>query len=111
VVLNSSEQFIFSKGFISPLTTTTTTISTTTTTRTTTTSTTTTTTTTTIFLSATADNSQNYVLEYESDEVRCGRPTDSGYIVGGKEAKRGAFPFAALLGYKIGKLRIKMLPN
>ncbi len=36
----------------------------------------------------------------KSDTFECGSDVSSGFITGGQEAKRGQFPFAALLGYE-----------
>ena len=36
----------------------------------------------------------------KSDSFDCGVDTSSGFVTGGQDAKRGQFPFAALLGYE-----------
>ena len=36
----------------------------------------------------------------KSDASECGSDISSGFITGGHDAKRGQYPFAALLGYK-----------
>ena len=35
----------------------------------------------------------------DADNLECGYRTSVGYIIGGETAKRGEFPFTALLGY------------
>ena len=40
----------------------------------------------------------------DPDELECGYRTSVGYIIGGETAKRGEFPFTALIGY--GGLRV-----
>ena len=42
----------------------------------------------------------------DPDELECGYRTSVGYIIGGETAKRGEFPFTALIGY--GGLRVSV---
>jgi len=44
--------------------------------------------------------SQEQEDENIEEDTTCGFGLESGYIVGGLDAKRGAYPFMALLGYK-----------
>ena len=39
------------------------------------------------------------LVEHEEEEF-CGLNNGVGFVVGGQDAKRGAFPFVALLGYR-----------
>ena len=45
----------------------------------------------------------------DPDELECGYRTSVGYIIGGETAKRGEFPFTALIGY--GGLRVSVIKD